>query len=169
MARVALALFGLAFGIYVSTLPTSITWLNSGTDSGELATAVDTLGVAHPPGYPTYILLGRLFAFLPFGEVAYRTNLMSAFFGAAAVVLLYFVVLEFIHLTKAKGEEARSWTALVSAALAASALAFSPLFWSQATITEVYALNAFFVAAITFLLVRRAARGTAEPRGLLGD
>ncbi|MEE9198573.1 MAG: DUF2723 domain-containing protein, partial [Dehalococcoidia bacterium] len=74
-ALVALALFGVAFGIYVSTLPTSITWSNSGSDSGELAAAVRTLGVPHPPGYPTYVLLGRLFAFLPFGEVAFRTNL----------------------------------------------------------------------------------------------
>ena len=41
-------------------------------DSGELAAAVHTLGVAHPPGYPLYVLLGKLFSVLvpigrPFG------------------------------------------------------------------------------------------------------
>lgn len=168
-AGVAFLIFGLALGIYVSNLPTSITWENSGFDSGELATVVDTLGVAHPPGYPTYIVLGRLFAFLPFGEVAYRTNLMSAFFGAAAATLLFFAALEFIILTKGDKEKPLGWPALVSAGLAAGALAFSPLFWSQATITEVYALNAFFVVAIIYLLARRANLGTAEPQGLLGD
>ena len=29
-------------------------------DSGELIAAADSLGVAHPPGYPLYTLLGRL-------------------------------------------------------------------------------------------------------------
>ena len=165
----ALTLFGFAFVIYVSTLSTTITWENSGADSGELATAVDTLGVAHPPGYPTYIILGKAFAFLPFGEIALRTNLMSAFFAALTVVLLYFIVLEFIELAVPDTRNTRGLKEIFSAVLAATALAVSPLIWSQAVITEVYTLNAFFAAAIVLLLVLRANRGTTNPSGPLAD
>ena len=55
-------------------------------DSGDMAASAWTLGVAHPPGYPLYLLLGRLWAwFLVLGGVAYRLHVLSALAGAAAV------------------------------------------------------------------------------------
>ena len=156
-------------GIYVSNLPPSITWTNFSADSGELATAVYTLGVAHPPGYPTYILAGKLFSFLPFGELAYRTNLMSAFFGAVAVGLWFLTVMDVISLAARESGKGNAVMAMASAVVAALSLAAAPLFWSQATITEVYALNAFFVAAIAFLLVRRIVKQTSPTARALGD
>lgn len=168
-AAIGLGLFGIAFGLYVSTLPTSITWANFSADSGELASAVYTLGVAHPPGYPTYILLGKLFSFFPVGEVAFRTNLMSAFFGAGTIALLYFIVLDFIALAVPNSTDNRGVARFTSAGVAALALAASPLIWSQAIVTEVYTLNVFFAAAITLLLVHRAVRRAEAPTGLLAD
>ena len=53
-------------------------------DAGELISASYTLGIAHPPGYPVYTLLGKLFTFLPFGTIAGRINLMTAILGALA-------------------------------------------------------------------------------------
>src|SRR5215510_4781276 len=47
-------------------------------DSAEFTTIALTGGVAHPPGYPLLMLLGRLFSWLPFGEPAFRVNLVSA-------------------------------------------------------------------------------------------
>ena len=41
------------------------------------------LGVTHPTGYPTYLLLAHLFTYLPFGDSAYRVSLASAVFGAS--------------------------------------------------------------------------------------
>ncbi len=58
-------------------------------DSGELAAAVHTLGVAHPPGYPAYVLLGKLFSVLvPFGRPVWRLNLFSAVMTAVSVGFL---------------------------------------------------------------------------------
>ena len=58
-------------------------------DSGELITVVATGGVAHPPGYPLYTLLGRLWLVpVPFGSAAWRMNLLSALGQAAAVGVL---------------------------------------------------------------------------------
>ncbi len=51
-------------------------------DSGEFALVAAVLGIAHPPGYPLYTLLGKLATLLPLGEVALRLNLLSVLFGA---------------------------------------------------------------------------------------
>src|SRR5262245_26488949 len=75
-AIIALVLVTLVLA-YLSTLAPSITWANSGADSGDLVTAAATLGVAHPTGYPTYLLLAHLFQLLPLGDPAFRTNLLS--------------------------------------------------------------------------------------------
>jgi hypothetical protein len=54
-------------------------------DCGEFIACSATLGIAHPPGTPLFLLIGRLAALLPFvSDVSYRINLLSAFSSAAA-------------------------------------------------------------------------------------
>src|SRR5262245_21083367 len=78
-----------AFSLYAHTAAPTITWLNGGADSAELVTASYTLGIAHPPGYPLYVLLGKAWSLLPLaGDVAHRYNLFSAFCGALAAALV---------------------------------------------------------------------------------
>ena len=43
------------------------------------------LGVAHPTGYPTYILLAWLTELIPIGSVAFRANVLSAVLVAIAL------------------------------------------------------------------------------------
>ena len=147
-ALLALFLFGLTLGLYVNALPSSITWANSGADSGDLATAVARLGIPHPPGYPTYILFGRFFQILPFGDTAYRLNLLSATAGAGAVALLFLAA---EALLQRKRED--PWLHRLPALLAALALAFSPIFHGQSLVAEVYSLAALFAAALLLLLL----------------
>src|SRR5689334_3352659 len=80
------------FIIYVRTLAPGLTWANSGSDGGDLITAAATGGIAHPTGYPLYLLLARLFQFIPLGSLAFRTNLMSAIFSVLASVLVCEIV-----------------------------------------------------------------------------
>lgn len=59
-------------------------------DSGELAAAVQTLGLAHPTGFPLYILLGKFFTLIaPVGDVAYRLNIFSALLTAAGIAVFF--------------------------------------------------------------------------------
>ncbi|MBT9557510.1 MAG: DUF2723 domain-containing protein [Myxococcales bacterium] len=58
-----------------------LTWY----DAGELATAASTLGIAHPTGFPGWILLGKLSTLLPFGPSAFRVVIMSCAAGAITV------------------------------------------------------------------------------------
>ena len=77
--------------LYIGTLaPTVLPYGAPDTlDSPMLQTAVPVLGVGHPTGYPTYMMLTHFFTYLPFGDSAYRVNLASAVYGVAAVLLVY--------------------------------------------------------------------------------
>ncbi len=77
-------------GIYISTASPTVNFI----DSGELITSAYTLGIAHPPGYPLYVLMGYVASHLLGGEVAWRVNLLSAFWGAAAVGVLFLLLYE---------------------------------------------------------------------------
>jgi len=134
LAGVALA----SLLLYVVTGAPGLTWANDSGDGGELAVAACTLGIAHPPGYPTYLLLAYPFTRLPFGEVATRTNFFSAVCASGTAALLVASLL-------------RRGCGAATAVAAGLALALSPLLWSQATVTEVHALNAFFTALLLFL------------------
>ena len=118
-------------------------------DTFEFQVVAPTLGIAHPTGYPLLILIGKLFSLIPLGQVAWRVNLVSVTFATAAAVLLYF------SLTRLTGQR-------VVSALAAMCLAFSRVFWSQATLVEVYPLNAAFVTAILLLLIGQVSAPSAS-------
>jgi hypothetical protein len=143
-AGVALA----AFIVYWRTLLPSISAWGDGAKFQYIA---QVWGIPHTTGYPLYIPLTRLFSLLPFGDVAYRVNLLSAVCAAAAASCL---ALAAAQVTRDR----------LGAAVAALMLAFSPIFWSQAVVAEVYALNALFVAVCLGLLLRW--RQTGRPAAL---
>jgi len=146
----------LSFVVYGYTLAPTITWRNDGADSGDLATAVAVGGVPHPPGYPTYLILGEVFKLLPFGDVAYRLNLLSATCAALTVAVVGLVIHQILSAAiqpqlqvKEEADQAQSLIGFcaVSASLA---LAFSGAFWSQAVIAEVYTLQLLFTAVLLY-------------------
>jgi hypothetical protein len=132
-----------AFLIYFRTL---IPGLGGGGDAAKFQYLGSVLGTAHPPGYPLYIFVSYIFSHLPAGVMAFRMNLMSAFFAAltAAVATL--------TLDRLKCPP------VVSAA-AALGLAFGPIFWSKSTVAEVYTLNAALSSLIVWQALRWADSG----------
>ena len=149
-------------GLYLSTLAPTLTWgwRNLGVDGGELLAAAYTLGVPHPPGYPTYTLLLKIFGtVVPIGDFAHRGNLFSAVAAAGSVALLYLAI---VRITRHLKPDASVPTTLAAAFLGAITLATAPLFWSQAVITEVYALNSLFIAALLLLATHLVLRPSTE-------
>jgi len=130
--------------VYLSTLAPTLTWANSGSDGGDLIAAAATGGVAHPTGYPLYLLLARLFQFLPLGSLAFRTNLLSAVAAVSASVLIYKIVTR----SRLPSSPEPAW---LSGLVAAYAFGLAPLVWSQAVITEVYTLHAFLTTLLLYL------------------
>jgi hypothetical protein len=151
--------FAAALAVYLWTAPHGLTWAHDSADGGDLITAALVSGVAHPSGYPTYTLLARLAAWLPWGAPAWRVTLLSALSGALAAALVAAVV---------QDTTAHRWygaTRVTSSHLppiaAGLMLAFAPLLWRQATVAEVYALHACLAAALIWALLRWQQSGVA--------
>lgn len=142
----------IALAVYWLTLARDLTWANFGVDGGELITAVVTHGSPHPPGYPLYILAGRLAYWLPPEPVALRFNLLSAGCVALAAAIV-------AHLGAQDGLPfAREKAGRITAVALGLTFAFAPLVWGQALIAEVYGLALLLLAAFLYaLLTRRAA------------
>jgi hypothetical protein len=150
-----------AFSVYFLTLAPDLTFANYGRDGGELITAAATLGIPHPPGYPSYVLLGKLFSLLPIGSIAFRFNLFSAVAMALAAGFVTAVTRH--EMSRCRQKNGETGLARADVPLAAGlTFAFMPLVWSQALIAEVYALNALFLAAFLWALL------TGRPPILVG-
>jgi MFS family permease len=129
-ALAALGVFLLLFAVYHATLVRTVV----DQDSGELVAAAHVLGIAHPTGYPLWVLLGRCFDFLPVGGTsAYRVGLLSAVSTAAAGAIVTALA-------------AGLTGALLPAILAGLAYGLWFPAWSQAVRAEVYGLTALLVA-----------------------
>ncbi len=137
--RLPLLVLALALGIYLRTLAPGLL----PGDSGEFQFAAWRWGLAHPTGYPLYLLLAglwqRILALLGMAP-ATALNVLSGVTGALAAALLTRLLLAWLP-----------GSALVrgpGALLAGLLLAFNPTFWSQSLVAEVYALHALFLLAI---------------------
>ena len=161
------AVFLVALVVYSWTLAPAVTL----TDSGELIVAAYGLGVAHPPGFPLWVMLAHLASLVPVGSVAVRINFSSAVFAALACAMLTLVVAELLVTAscfaapRRRNRAARQGSnidtsnaggllVLAPAVGAGLLMAFSRTLWAYATITEVYTLNALLVLLVFFLVVR---------------
>lgn len=153
----------LALTIYVLTLAPTVTFI----DSGELTTVCATLGIAHPTGYPLYTLIGRLFLILPLStNKAFQLNLLSALFAALTVFFMYLLMCHLMGYreggthTSAPGKNPKPLILCIAAA-SALLLGYSQTFWTQALVTEVYSLHAFFIAVVTLCVLKAKGEGHA--------
>src|SRR5437867_2933267 len=158
------AVFLVALLLYSRTLAPTVTLV----DSGELILVAQGLGVAHPPGFPLWVILAHVASLVPFGNVAVRINFSSAIFAALACSMLTLVVSELMitaaYLPARKGGAQQRKRAvdlginrlLVFAPALGSGLlmAFSRTLWSYATIAEVYTLNTLLILIVFFLMLR---------------
>lgn len=165
-ALVSAALFLLTVIVYFKTLAPGVAYLFD--DSLEFQLLAARMAIAHPTGYPLYSILLKLATFLPFGDVAYRANLLSAVCGAGAVAFLYLgarqLTARFARAENMAGEILTRAPALIAALL----FAFGKTFWAQSVLAEVYALQAFLSAVMLWLVLRWGAqRAPRNPTALL--
>lgn len=130
-------------------------------DSGELILSASRLEVSHPPGYPFFTMIGRLFSLFPVSNLAFRFNLLSSLFTSLSSLLLFLAVSSFLTRT-GNGSDASIGLYSLSAALV---WAFGYSIWSQAVIAEVYPMGGVIITGLlltTFLYL-----GDGNPRYLL--
>src|SRR5215212_8646449 len=146
LAGAGVSLF--VFVLYLRTLAPTILPYESPDllDVPMLQMQVCVLGMTHPTGYPSYLMLSHLFTYLPFGDCAYRANVASAVYAALAVAAVFAAG----YLLSRR---------VLGATAAALAFGVGDALWSQAVMAEVYTLNALLVVlTILALLLWRERR-----------
>ena len=148
--------FAVALIIYwITQEPTASFW-----DPGEFIAASYKLQVPHPPGAPLFLLIGRLFSFLSFGDttqVAHWINFSSVLAGAFTSFFLFWsIVLLGRKLLPGNQEETiSSVITLTGAGLVGSlAYTFTDSGWFSAVEAEVYSMSSFFTAFVVWAMLR---------------
>jgi hypothetical protein len=143
--------FLIAFIVYMITLEPTASWW----DCGEYIATAYKLQVGHPPGAPTFQLIGRFFSLFAFGDtsnVAMMINAMSAFSSALTILFLFWTI-TLLARKLVKTDDGfttnQAVTLFGSAFVGAMAFTFSDSFWFSASEGEVYAMSSAFTA-ITF-------------------
>jgi hypothetical protein len=135
-----------ALGVYIYVAPPFIV----DGDNAEFATLSATGGIAHPPGYPLYVMYLRAMSWLPGQTAAHTAALATAILGALTVFAIH--------------GACRAWGARpTSAALATALFAGAPIVIRLHSVAEVFALNNLIIAAILWLSAEAGPlRGTAR-------
>jgi 4-amino-4-deoxy-L-arabinose transferase-like glycosyltransferase len=126
-------------------------------DTAEFQTVGPLLGTAHPTGYPAYVILGWVASILlqPFGDPAYRMNLLQMITAAAAVA----GAVGLVQLLTG-----RRWIALATGLM----LGCSQLFWRLATHADPHMLHVALVAVLFLLLLTWDRRRHSEDPEIVG-
>jgi hypothetical protein len=158
--KAAIVVFGVILAGYVFTLAPTVTFW----DAGEFIATSRILGIPHPPGTPLFTLIAHVWARLvPIGEFAYRTNLMTAVFSAAAATFFFLLVVQVMRgFVSDESTSDRIFT-IGGGVAAALASAFAFTVWQNSNETEVYMVATLSIAASAWLAWEwRKHRG--EPR-----
>ncbi|MGD8922847.1 MAG: DUF2723 domain-containing protein, partial [Candidatus Zixiibacteriota bacterium] len=160
-AAVALGVLAVTLTAYIFTMaPTLSLW-----DCGEFISACYVLGIPHPPGYPLYTVIGRIFSVLaPFSDIAVRVNFLSAFSNAFAAFFGYLVSVRMLRMWF--GEDRSAYARFLiygGSAAGAFFMAFGFTQWSNSIEAEVYGLTMLLFMLVFWLTLRFfERRGTPE-------
>ena len=149
-----IAVFAISFIVYLMTMaPTVSFW-----DCGEFIACAYTQAVPHPPGAPLYLLVAKIFTFIPeflMSDIASRVNLISVISSAFVVLFIFLIMSRFLKwMSNGKLDEANAKINYIGAFIGALIFAFSDSFWFNAVEAEVYAPSMFFTAIIVWLIMK---------------
>lgn len=153
---------------YVSTLAQTIVF----GDPTEYTFVSYILGIAHPPGYAFFTLIGKLFqTLIPFGAISWRMHLLSATVATVAALFVFGTVRDatrvlFVRRSDSNEPNAGLDWGLISGLFAALTVGLGVNFWQHAIHANPHIVTATFLAANLFFLTRWATRGTTDNRWL---
>lgn len=140
-----------AVTFFVTAQPTLSFW-----DCGEFAASSYLMQVPHPPGTPFFLLIGKLFSFLPISDdIGFRINTVSILSSAFTVLFLYLIIVKVIlaYWKKELTSIFDGLTVYIPATVGALSLTFSDTFWFSAVESEVYAFSVFFIGFVVWLML----------------
>ncbi|HNW76812.1 MAG TPA: DUF2723 domain-containing protein [Bacteroidales bacterium] len=148
--------FLIASVVYLLTIEPTASWW----DCGEYISTAFKLQVGHPPGAPTFQLLGRFFSLFAFGDtshVAMMVNIMSALCSSFTILFLFWSISYLARkLVVSNGEmtTTKMYTVFAASFVGALAYTFSDTFWFSAEEGEVYAMSSLMTALVFWIILK---------------
>ncbi len=122
-------------------------------DPTEYTFVANMLGIAHPPGYAFYTLLGKLIqTVVPFGSIAWRMHLLSAIAGTAAALFVFGSV--HTATSNLPGFQNREDLSIVAALFAALSVGTAVNYWQHAIHANPHIITAAFLLANLYFLTK---------------
>ncbi len=130
-------------------------------DCGEYIATAYKLQVGHPPGAPTFQLLGRIFSLFAGGDVtkvALCINSMSALVSGFTILFLFWALTmlgkKLATVDNSELTNAKVIAIFGSALVGALAYTFTDTFWYSAVEGEVYAMSSFCTALVFWAILK---------------
>ena len=139
-----------AFVAYAMTVQRSIPFW----DCGEFIACTMIGGIPHPPGYPLFLMVNRIFSLIPFAaDVSCRINFVSVVTSAFTALFSYLIAVRLIRgIFGDKSEELLNRVATYAGGVAAGFfVAFSSTNWSNSVESETFAPAMAMMTAIFWL------------------
>ncbi len=146
----------IACAVYLLTAEPTASWW----DCGEYIATADKLQVGHPPGAPTFQVIGRLFTMLMPNNPAFAINAMSAICSGLSIMFLFWTITLFgkkiagLKPNEISIKDSRVWAVFASGIVGSLAYCFSDTFWFSAVEGEVYAMSSFFTAVVFWAVLK---------------
>jgi len=146
----------IASAVYILTAEPTMSWW----DCGEYIATAHKMLVGHPPGAPTFQIIGAVFSQLAGNDpamVGYWVNVMSALCSGFGIMFLFWTITLFgKKLVANLGGFTPTRTIAVFAAGIVGALTytFSDTYWFSAVEGEVYSMSSFFTALIFWCILK---------------
>jgi len=138
--------FAISFIAYLKTVcPTLYTG-----DAGELCVAASTLSIAHPPGYPLLVLLGRFFVIVFPIKAAYALNILSALMAAASVGAMSVIIRSILFESSERNDISKIMISIAGSLI----WGFSNSLWASSAGFEVYSLGILLIT-LTYAALRK--------------
>jgi len=146
----------IASAVYISTVEPTLSWW----DCGEYIATTYKMLIGHPPGAPTFQIIGRVFSMFAGNDptmVGFWVNVMSALCSGFGIMFMFWTI---TMLGKKLVANLGEFTTLRIIAIFAAGLVgaltytFTDTYWFSAVEGEVYSMSSFFTALVFWCILK---------------
>jgi hypothetical protein len=148
--------FAIATIVYFLTIEPTVSWW----DPGEHIATAYKLQIGHPPGAPTFQLIGRIFALFAFGntaKVALLINSMLSLSSSFTILFLFWTITMLARKIIVKDGEMTSskmWSIFAAGLVGSLAFTFSDSFWFSAVEANVFGMSYLWTAIVFWAILK---------------
>ena len=148
--------FAIATIVYFLTIEPTVSWW----DPGEHISTAYKLMIGHPPGAPTFGMIGRIFSLFALGDttrVALMINAMLALSSSFTILFLFWIITRLgLRMITIKGEmtTAQMWSVIAAGFIGSMAFTFSDSFWFSAVEANLFGMSLLCTAVVIWAILK---------------